>query len=724
MSLLLATSACAANLVLDGSSFETGYDGFSCFLAYSWVKHGLAGHAPRRGVIDSSTAAHGRHSLKLFFNPPFGRKGFSPWCTFRWVKVKEGQKYTLSLYAKGSRDGQQLTASVSDNWQGWGWSRFKLTKQWRRYSNQITMGKTEGSYAWVLIPFPEDGAAWVDAVQLEEGELTDYAPGRAVDLGLRCNHPTKHENLFFLGDEVTIRAAALNCRESRQRLTLHYSVEDYFGQTPYEGKLDLAVEPGTTAAAEIPLGQVRRGSYKATVRALDEEGKLLDFEELVFGVIKRRQAAEDIESQFGLHGFPHPVLEHCGVRWLRSYILAWPAIEPEEGRFSWPEERAEDRLFLQNLQEHKIGLLPVLQGTPPWARSATRTHGGWSKGQSKGATLPRLDAWSTYVAKSVSRYRGLSEHWEVMNEPTAWMNAEDYLPFLKASYEEAKKADPESRIVAGDTAWRDRPFLLDMARMGALEYIDVFCGHFYGVAQSGPPEVKIGRAGADAVVEWLRSVFQEHGRLDLPIWNTEEGTYVPPWYSKEIMPKSREPWHRVPNVHRQARDMVRSHLIELGSGIQKVFWFYELYSERGADARWIIRPEGMYAVEYDGAPRPALIAYSVMAEKLEGAKPFGRRTDLGDKVNCFVFSKGADSVATVWYWGDDAAGASLSLRADTRIRLSDMMGNPIRLEEDHAKVLRLDGNPIYIEGAAVSAATLMDSLTRAKTQGAANMVAP
>ena len=92
--------ASAENLILDGSSFEVGYDGFSCLLAYSWTRHGLAAADPRRAVIDPTTAAHGRCSLKLYCNPPYGRQGFSPWCTFRWIKIKEGQRYTLSLYAK------------------------------------------------------------------------------------------------------------------------------------------------------------------------------------------------------------------------------------------------------------------------------------------------------------------------------------------------------------------------------------------------------------------------------------------------------------------------------------------------------------------------------------------------------------------------------------------------------------------------------------------------
>ncbi len=705
-------AGCAPNLIRDGSSFETGYDGFSSFLGYTWTRHGLAGTDPRQGVIDSSTAAHGKHSLKMFFSPPYGREGFSPWCTFRWIKVEQGQTYTISLYAKGSHDGQPLTVSVADTWQDWGWSRFELTSEWRRYSNQITMGKTEGSYAWVLIPYPEDGAAWIDAVQLEEGDLSDYAPRRPVDLGLSCSHPTKYENLFLKGDEVRLDATVFSDK-GRRSLGLRYHVEDFFGGIPYNGTVSLRTPPTGRASTELPLGSVDPGSYRAAVEVRGEEGEVLDHEELVFGVIEKGRRKSDVDSRFGLHGFPHPVLQHCGVGWLRTYLLAWSAVEPQEGRFSWPEERGEDRLFLRNLENYGINALPVLAAIPEWARSDEPAHGGWSEGQSEGARLPRLDAWRKYVFETVSRYRDRFRYWEIMNEPTAWMNAEDYLPVLKTAYEAAKQADPECKIVAGDTAWADNEFLEDLAARGGLDYIDVFCGHFYGVADAGPPEVKYAGKGADSVVDYLRDVFRDNGSPNLPIWNTEEGVYVPSWYSKEIMPKSREPWHRVPNVHRQARDMVRSHVIELASGIEKVFWFYELYSERCADARWIIRPEGMYAIEYDGAPRPALVAHSVMARKLDGPEPLGKEVDLGEKTHCYVFSDDERAVAVAWYWGEEDGDVSISMDSDPRLEVANMMGNAIDAAAGDRLRFTLSENPLYIEAEGLSGEELFVRLSEA-----------
>jgi hypothetical protein len=245
-----------------------------------------------------------------------------------------------------------------------------------------------------------------------------------------------------------------------------------------------------------------------------------------------------------------------------------------------------------------------------------------------------------------------------------------------------------------------------------LDYLDVFCGHLYGLAETGPPEVKFGGIGPETIVDFLRQSFQVRGKPNLPIWNTEEGTYAPSWYTKEIVPKSREPWHRVPNARRQARDMVRSHLIELGSGVQKLFWFYELYSEQGANARWIIRPEGMDGIEYDGAPRPMLVAYSVMTEKLEGAVPFDKKVVLGDKLHCFVFAKRAGSVAAVWSWGDEKTVA-LTLPKQSELLISDMMGNPVRTGPSDT-VLEVDGNPLYLEAAGLGAQELFDHLSRTR----------
>jgi hypothetical protein len=719
LAIALIVTACgssspAQNLILDGSSFETGYDGFSALLAYSWTKHGLAGQEPRRGIIDATTAAHGKSSLKLQFHPPYGREGFSPWCTFRWIKIEEGQRYTVSLFAKGSRDGQGLAVSVSDNWQNWGWSNFRLSTEWQRYSHQITAGKTEAGYAWVLIPLPEDGTAWIDGVQVEKGGLTDYRPGRAVDLGVNCNHPTQYESLFFVGDKVVLQATVYSDLAEPQEVVLHYSAEDYFHETRYRGTVKCVALPKTAVVLPIDLGAVSRGSYKATLRVVGSAGDVLDFEELVFGVILRRQAEANVESQFGTHGFPHRVLEHCGVRWLRTYLLAWPAVEPEEGRWSWPESRAEDRLFLQNLKELQIRALPVLQGTPAWARTERLPQGGWSKEQSQAERIPRLDAWRRYVFQTVSRYKGRFQYWEVMNEPSAWMSGADYFPFLKAAHEEAKRADPQCRIVAGDTGWKGGPFFQSLLDQGALDYLDVFCGHLYGVAQAGAPEVKFGGEGPDAIVRFLKQTFRDRGKPNLEIWNTEEGTYAPSWYTKEILPKSREPWHRLPDVRRQARDLVRSHLIELGCGVRQVFWFHELYSEQCANARWIIRSEGMDGIEYDGAPRPAMVAYSVLTEKLEGAKPLESEVSLGEKVHCFVFAKGTGSVAAAWFWGDEQKKVTVALPAGLKLKVWNLMGNPVPLERAGKVMLTLDGNPLYIEAEGLAAQELFALLSRGR----------
>ncbi|MBI2299824.1 MAG: carbohydrate binding domain-containing protein [Armatimonadetes bacterium] len=700
----------SANLILDGSSFETGYDGYSCLLAYAWTKYGLAASDPRRGTLDTTTAAHGRCSLKLAMNPPFGREGFSPWCTFRWIPVKEGTRYTVSLYAKGSHAGQRLTVSVSDAWQDWGWSTFTLSTEWQRYNHTITAGKTVGGYAWVLIPFTEDGPAWIDGVQLEEGDLTDYAPGRPVDLGLSCNYPGNCENLFNVGDQVVLHAAVFNDLAQRSDVRLRYAVEDYFGRIPFRGAARVVAEARAGGGADIDLGAVLRGSYKAKVTALDADGKTLDEEELVFGVVRRRRAATGVESQFGMHGFPHDLVGSCGVRWIRTYLLAWQAVEPEQGKFSWPEERPWDQLFLEQLDKLHIDALPVLQAGPKWAMTGPPTHGGWAKDQSDGAKMPDLEAWRNYVYQAVSRYKGRFHSWEVMNEPSAWLNAEDYFPILKTAYEAAKQADPACRIIAGDSAWKDQPFLRELLDRGGADYLDIYCGHFYGVAQAGPPEVKYGKEGADAVIANLREALGRHGKPNVPMWNTEEGTISPPWYAKEIVPSSHEPWHRVPSARRQAQDMVRSHLIELGNGIEKVFWFYELYGEQAAAARWIIRPEGMYGCEFDGAPRPELIAYSVMTEMLEGATPFGREPRIGDKIHCFVFTRGRDAVAAIWYWGTEPESVTVTLPAAPSFRVSDLMGNAVR----PAPKLRLDGNPLYLVARGRPAQELFDALSQAK----------
>lgn len=124
----------------------------------------------------------------------------------------------------------------------------------------------------------------------------------------------------------------------------------------------------------------------------------------------------------------------------------------------------------------------------------------------------------------------------------------------------------------------------------------------------------------------------------------------------------------------------------------------------------------MDGIEYDGAPKPMLIAYSVMTEKLEGAAPFEREVLLGDKQHCFVFSKGAGSVAVAWSWDDEGKKISVTLPEGLRPKVSNMMGHPVQAERDGRIVLSLDGNPLYVEAEHLPAQQLFAQLSRARVE--------
>ena len=86
------------------------------------------------------------------------------------------------------------------------------------------------------------------------------------------------------------------------------------------------------------------------------------------------------------------------------------------------------------------------------------------------------------------------------------------------------------------------------------------------------------------------------------------------------------------------------------------------------------------------------------------------RRRLGGKVNCFVFAKDVDAVAAVWHWGDDGKDVLLSFERDSRHHVPNMMGNPVQLSEQGKTVLRLNGNPVYVEGRGMTARELRERL--------------
>ena len=217
-----------------------------------------------------------------------------------------------------------------------------------------------------------------------------------------------------------------------------------------------------------------------------------------------------------------------GASWIRL-DLAWDAVQPASSAGS--EWSAFDGVVAAAGARH-IGVVPILQYTPVWARPLTC---------SMSDHCPPADPnqFAAFAAAAASRYAPRGVHsWEIWNEPNtggAWMPAPDpaaYAALVRAAAPAIKGADPAATVISGglapaatgggDIAQLD--FLSGFARAGGLGLVDAVGYHPYS---SPVPSTYYDPGNA-----WqqmantptsLQSALAAFGKPGMKVWATEYG---------------------------------------------------------------------------------------------------------------------------------------------------------------------------------------------------------
>jgi hypothetical protein len=228
--------------------------------------------------------------------------------------------------------------------------------------------------------------------------------------------------------------------------------------------------------------------------------------------------------------YREPTLERerrAGVGLIRQTI-DWSQIELAPGRYDFSALDA----FIRATASHRIELLPILFGTPPFRSSAP------GRGARRGTYPPAQPSdMGRFAAVLIGRYgpkgrfwsrnrdlpRVPIRRWQVWNEPNLpvyWPDGPDpaaYARLLAETAKGIKAADPGAEVLSAGLAESRLgtpfdEFVRGMYRAGAAEAVDVFALHPYGRDASGTVEV----------VRRTRELLKELGD-DAPIWITELG---------------------------------------------------------------------------------------------------------------------------------------------------------------------------------------------------------
>jgi hypothetical protein len=287
-------------------------------------------------------------------------------------------------------------------------------------------------------------------------------------------------------------------------------------------------------------------------------------------------------------------------------VFSWGRAQSQEGQ---PFDFHQSDVFVRHAAENGIDLLPIVQDTPLWARSAVTNW--WPR---------RSSDYAMYVEALVARYGPDGSywadnpdvpvrpirHWQIFNEPGRSMH---YGPLLDAAYDAIKGADPGAKVVlAGLTGTEEgSPWdVLDYQyrRGGISGSFDIAAMHLY----TGKPE---------NVVEGLRlfrGVMKRRGDGRKPVWLTEFGITASKGRTKA--PRSQRTLRTTDRgmasfLHEAYRRLARR---DRKLRLERAYWYTWASSyEKGAG---IFRFAGLY--RYSGGSyfrKPALAKYRASARR-------------------------------------------------------------------------------------------------------------
>jgi hypothetical protein len=133
-------------------------------------------------------------------------------------------------------------------------------------------------------------------------------------------------------------------------------------------------------------------------------------------------------------------LDELGVSWILTTFY-WGSIERQQGEWNFSGTDA----FVDSAKVHGKKIIVVLAYQTDWI---------FPEGESKAYIAPEnIQHFVHFVEKTVSRYKGRVDAWQVWNEPNFsrfWKGSrEDYLALTKAASAKIRETDPDALLLMG-----------------------------------------------------------------------------------------------------------------------------------------------------------------------------------------------------------------------------------------------------------------------------------
>lgn len=732
---LAAAAAETPNLLLGDTGVEVGGAGLlaqsspwshSGDLAIHWTGRSLP-TMPGLVALERGDAAAGRTCLALA-KPATSDPEWTALLQVRAAPLAAGS-YRFSLDARADAPctlllslcacgpGRANRARVASG-------RVAVGRDWQRAAVDLAVA-SPGAYVASVELLEGGRRVQLDSFALRSGDADGYRPPLPLALALEPSRPGPLPRLA-----IADGSPALAC-------TLRWHGADDLGTVAAEAVIE-EIDGGTRTVAldplpapggpgerqvELPLGEVGVWRVRVLARHPADRRVVGDSGTVQLGRIRPRQGRPD--PFFGLHPHWSPLIAHLGAGAVRDMrLLTWSLVQPQEARWIEPPAellatmRAAPQRFLLTLVGEHPGNHHAPWEKETWGRVDYGDVPLWAasgrevKGLSGDAMLPRPEALAAYARRAAEALRGLDGDLEVINEPLHYMPAEDYVPLLRTVYQAVKSVDPARRVVGGASppSWStlaSRPYgwYEEAFAAGALDCCDAWSIHPYDAGEV--PEHGYDGEGEDGWVRGLIALMQRQGGRK-PLIISEKGRRSPSWGLHPVVRAAgRTAAHEAPDARADGAQMVRAHVLHRLAGAESLYWFNYPTSLRMQSRYWPWDGGSYTLTDADLSPRPALVAYAAMTERLAWARPV-RRLELPQALRGAAFMRDGTPLLVLWRWSRDECRPGVRPdpvlvappAAAGRLRRYDTWGR--RLADDDAG-LTLGADPLYVEPAAAVA---------------------
>jgi len=211
-------------------------------------------------------------------------------------------------------------------------------------------------------------------------------------------------------------------------------------------------------------------------------------------------------------------MDEMGISWTLTTFY-WGSIERRQGEWDFSGTDA----FVDAAKAHGKKIIGVLAYDVRWIHPEGETK--------RYITQEQLPHFLEFVEKTVSRYKGRVDAWQIWNEPNYrvfWKGSlDDYLAMAKAGSELIRATDPDAKLLMGGfNLLGYGKYLNGLFTSGAMQYGGEASFHPYYLNPNGSARVY------DALIRRLAK-----NGYDGKVWITEVGYPTGGWYPTRVAEK-------------------------------------------------------------------------------------------------------------------------------------------------------------------------------------------